>query len=102
MRLLGDVAENRCVNRRAIALIVTLALVVLAAPLAIEAQPTRLPLVAILDPGLPSNPSVGTVHFKQALEQFGWVEGRTVRFETRATASTSQIERSQWPGNWWS
>lgn len=56
---------------------------ILAAPLASEAQPARLPLVAILDPGLPSAPSVGTVQFKQAFEQLGWVEGRTVRFETR-------------------
>jgi len=30
-----------------------------------------------------STPSVGTVYFKRALEQLGWAEGRTVRFETR-------------------
>lgn len=56
---------------------------ILAAPLATEAQPARLPLVAILDQGLASWPSRGTAFFKQALEQLGWVEGRTVRFETR-------------------
>jgi hypothetical protein len=55
----------------------------LGAPLASEAQPARLPLVAILDPGLAAAPSVGTVHFKQTLEQLGWVEGQTIRFETR-------------------
>lgn len=36
-----------------------------------------------LDPGFASNPSVGTAYFKRALEQLGWVEGRTVRFEMR-------------------
>ena len=39
--------------------------------------------MAVLDPGLALTPSVGTTYFKQALEQLGWVEGRTVRFETR-------------------
>jgi putative ABC transport system substrate-binding protein len=55
----------------------------LAAPVAAEAQLDKLPLVAILDPGLAAAPSIGTVRFKQALEQLGWVEGRTIRFETR-------------------
>jgi putative ABC transport system substrate-binding protein len=56
---------------------------VLAATRAAESQPARLPLVAILDPGLVAAPSRGTVYFKQALEQLGWVEGRTLRFATR-------------------
>jgi ABC-type uncharacterized transport system substrate-binding protein len=59
------------------------AVIILAASLAIEAQPPRPPLVAILDPGLASTPSSGTASFKQALEELGWVAGRTVRFETR-------------------
>jgi putative ABC transport system substrate-binding protein len=69
------------VNRRTFLCGLTLG--VLTAPLAIDAQPARLPLVAILDPGLAGAPSRGTVFFKQALEELGWVEGRTVRFETR-------------------
>jgi putative tryptophan/tyrosine transport system substrate-binding protein len=48
-----------------------------------QAQPATLPLVAILDPGFASTPSIGTAYFKRALEQLGWVDGRTVRFETR-------------------
>jgi len=55
----------------------------LSAPLAGEAQPGRLPLVAILQPSSASAPQGGTVYFKQALAELGWVEGRTVRFETR-------------------
>jgi putative tryptophan/tyrosine transport system substrate-binding protein len=68
---------------RLIGLAVVLALSLALAPLAAEAQPANLPLIAVLDPGSASTPSVGTAHFKRALEQFGWVEGRTVRFETR-------------------
>jgi putative tryptophan/tyrosine transport system substrate-binding protein len=48
-----------------------------------EAQPARLPLIAVLDPGFASTRSVGTAYFKRALEQLRWAEGRTVRFETR-------------------
>ena len=48
-----------------------------------QAQPATLPLVAILDPGFASTPSIGTAYFKRALEQLGWADGRTVRFETR-------------------
>jgi putative tryptophan/tyrosine transport system substrate-binding protein len=48
-----------------------------------QAQPATLPLVAILDPGFASTPSIGTAYFKRALEQLGWAEGRTVRFATR-------------------
>ena len=67
---------------RLIGLAVVLSLSLFLALLA-QAQPVTLPLVVILDPGLASTPSVGTAHFKQALAQLGWVEGRTVRFETR-------------------
>jgi len=45
--------------------------------------PARLPLIAILSPGSGSTPAGGVVPFKQALGDLGWVEGRTVRFETR-------------------
>src|SRR5262249_13951333 len=55
---------------------------VFAAPLATEAQPVRLPLVVILEPGSAAAPSLPGF-FKKALEQLGWVEGRTIRFETR-------------------
>jgi putative tryptophan/tyrosine transport system substrate-binding protein len=48
-----------------------------------QAQPATLPFVAILDPGFASTPSIGTAYFKRKLEQLGWADGRTVRFETR-------------------
>jgi hypothetical protein len=68
---------------RLIGLAVVLSFSLFVAPHA-QAQPTVLPLVAILDPGLASTPSVGTAHFKSALGQLGRVEGRTILFETRS------------------
>jgi putative ABC transport system substrate-binding protein len=67
---------------RSIGLAVVLSFSLLAARHA-QAQSATLPLVAILDPGVASSPSVGTTYFKRALEQLGWADGRTVRFETR-------------------
>ena len=45
--------------------------------------PAKLPLIAILEAGSAARPSGGVAIFKQALGELGWVEGRTVRFETR-------------------
>jgi len=72
---------------RLIWLAVVFAIGVLPAPRA-ESQPAPIPLIAILDAGSASTAPGstapgGTVYFKQALEQLGWVEGRTVRFEIR-------------------
>lgn len=47
-----------------------------------KARPA-LPLVAILTPGSVSTPPGGVEVFQKALAELGWVEGRTVRFETR-------------------
>jgi putative tryptophan/tyrosine transport system substrate-binding protein len=44
---------------------------------------SALPLVAILDAGPASAASPGIARFKQALHDLGWVEGRTVRIESR-------------------
>ena len=41
------------------------------------------PLVAILEPGPKATPSGGVQHFTEALADLGWVDGRTVRIETR-------------------
>jgi len=60
-----------------------LSIAFLAAPLVGEAQPAKLPLIAILQPTSADAPAGGIVHFKQALRDLGWVEGRTIRFETR-------------------
>src|SRR5688500_9421044 len=45
--------------------------------------PSTLPLIAILEPGASSSPTRGVESFKLGLVEFGWVEGRSVRFETR-------------------
>jgi len=68
---------------RRIGLAVVLALSLILAELAEAAQPAAIPLIAILNPGFESPAPGGIVYFKQALEQLGWIEGRTVRFETR-------------------
>jgi putative ABC transport system substrate-binding protein len=53
------------------------------APLAQAQSPSRLPLIAILEPGSASDAPRGLARFKQAMSELGWVEGRTIRFETR-------------------
>jgi len=53
------------------------------APVAHGQTPSRLPLIAILEPGSASTSPGGVPHFKRALAELGWVEGRTVRIETR-------------------
>jgi putative ABC transport system substrate-binding protein len=66
--------------------IVELAIGVGAAAAVGHAQaPAKLPLIAILETGTAARPSAGIAIFKQALGELGWVEGRTVRFETRYT-----------------
>jgi putative ABC transport system substrate-binding protein len=67
--------------RHTIALIVTLAMVILAAPLATDAQPpSHVPRVGFLDPG---DPEVGTA-FRQGLQALGYVEGHNVILEWRS------------------
>jgi putative ABC transport system substrate-binding protein len=52
-------------------------------PRVAEAEQGKLPLVAILQAQGASAPVGGIAHFKQALAELGWVEGRNVRFEIR-------------------
>jgi putative ABC transport system substrate-binding protein len=54
-----------------------------ALPVVTQAQPARLPLVAILQSTSASAPPGGIPHFKRALADHGWIEGRTIRFEMR-------------------
>jgi putative tryptophan/tyrosine transport system substrate-binding protein len=54
-----------------------------ALPVVTRAQPARLPLVAILQSTSASAPPGGIPHFKRALADRGWIEGRTIRFEMR-------------------
>ena len=52
-------------------------------PVAHGQTPPRLPLIAILEVGNVSPPSAGVARFKRALGELGWVEGQTVRIESR-------------------
>src|SRR6185503_18536057 len=55
----------------------------LAAPLAAEAQPAKLPTIGFLGPNTPSldSPRVGA--FLQRLRELSWIEGRNVAIEYR-------------------
>src|SRR5262245_23946793 len=48
------------------------------------AQDSSRPLIAILDPGSPTNVSQSAWNrvFKEALAELGWVDGRSVKFYT--------------------
>jgi putative tryptophan/tyrosine transport system substrate-binding protein len=74
-------AKGAAMIRQAIALIATLAMALLAAPLAAEAQPpSHVPRVGFLDPG---QPEVGTA-FRQGLQALGYVEGQNIIMEWRS------------------
>jgi putative ABC transport system substrate-binding protein len=67
-------------KRHTITLLVALAL--LAAPLAAEAQPAaHSPRIGVLRPGLPLDPYIET--FRRALRELGYVEGRDLTIEFR-------------------
>jgi putative ABC transport system substrate-binding protein len=76
MRLIGLVL---------LAVVVVGAMIAMAAsmPVAHGQTPARLPLMAILEVGSASPPSAGVVRLKRALGELGWVEGQTVRIESR-------------------
>jgi ABC-type uncharacterized transport system substrate-binding protein len=70
---------------KAIALISTLALSLLVAPLAIKAQPARkIPRIGVLSPASPPHPSIDA--FRQGLRDLGYVEGQTILLEYRYAA----------------
>jgi putative ABC transport system substrate-binding protein len=52
-------------------------------PVAHGQTPSRLPLMAILEVGSATQPSAGVVRLKRALGELGWVEGQTVKIESR-------------------
>jgi putative ABC transport system substrate-binding protein len=67
--------------RQTIALIATLAMALIAAPLAADAQPpSHVPRVGFLDPG---QPDVGMA-FRQGLQALGYVEGQDIVLEWRS------------------
>ncbi len=60
----------------------SLALVLLAVPLAVEAQPARVPRIGVLSPGSPG-PSRLLDAFRQGLRELGYVEGQNIAMEYR-------------------
>ena len=67
--------------RRALAF--ALLLVILAAPLAIEAQPAKVPRVGYIGNGTPTTERPMLEAFRQGLRVLGWIEGQTVAIEYR-------------------
>ena len=59
------------------------AVILVVAPLAVEAQAVRIPRIGILSPTTADNPLMKA--FEQSLAQQGYVTNKTVRFETRYT-----------------
>jgi ABC-type uncharacterized transport system substrate-binding protein len=71
--------------RRTMALLITLALGLLMAPLAAEAQPAgHIARIGVLDLGYSAPAAVELQHvFRHALRELGWVEGHNLAFESR-------------------
>jgi len=75
-----------------ITLVVTLALVILTAPLAVEAQPpTKVYRVGYVRPGSASVSASETEAFTQRLRELGYIEGQNLVIEARF--ADSQLER---------
>jgi len=73
-------------------LIVTLALILLAAPLAIEAQQAgKVPRIGFLYYGSPG-PSPGLDAFRQGLRELGYIEGQNIAIEYRYSYSEGRAE----------
>jgi putative tryptophan/tyrosine transport system substrate-binding protein len=69
----------------------TLAGGLLAAPLAVEGQPTAQPLtIGILGPSTPSTDGRRITAFSQRLRELGWTEGRNVAIEYRSADGRSE------------
>jgi putative ABC transport system substrate-binding protein len=72
-------------RRRTMALLITLALGLLVAPLATEVQPAGyIARIGVLDLGYSAPAAVELQHvFRQALRELGWVEGHNLTVESR-------------------
>ena len=76
---------------KAIALIMTLALGLLVAPLAAEAQqPTKVPQIGVLS-SIP-NPELFQERFREGLRELGYTEGQNIRVDYR-WAAANQVDR---------
>jgi putative tryptophan/tyrosine transport system substrate-binding protein len=80
-------------THRAIRLLVTLALSLLVAPLAADAQPIKkIPRIGYLAPG-PTSPSGGIDVFREGLRELGYVEGQHIAIESRFTEGRDERAR---------
>jgi putative ABC transport system substrate-binding protein len=59
-------------------------------PLAVRAQPAKMPTIGFLGASAPSNWSHWTAAFVQRLRELGWIEGRTVAIEYRWAEGRSE------------
>src|SRR5881628_1086442 len=66
---------------RQIGLAVVLAVSLILAPLAAEAQPAKLPTIGFMGSGTALAQSQWTAAFVQRLRELGWIEGRNVTIE---------------------
>src|SRR5262249_10323720 len=89
--------EDSPMRRSTVGLIVTLALAVLRAPLAVEAQPPmKVHRVGLLITAFsPSQPSPMLGAFEQTLRELGYVEGRNVILEYRYAEGSAERLRDQ-------
>ena len=75
---------------RQIGLAVVLAVSLILAPLAAEAQPAKLPTIGFMGSGTAAAQSQWTAAFVQRLRELGWSEGRNVAIEYRWAEGRSE------------
>ncbi len=69
---------------KVLVLIITLALGVLVAPLAVHAQPRgKTPRIGVLEPGPQQHPAPCIFAFQQGLRTLGYVEGQNILLDYR-------------------
>jgi putative tryptophan/tyrosine transport system substrate-binding protein len=84
--------EDTAMMRRALRLLVTLALSLLVAPLTAEAQPAgKVPRIGLLIPGSSAGFSSRLEGFRQGLRDLGWVEGQQIALEYRYAENLDRI-----------
>jgi ABC-type uncharacterized transport system substrate-binding protein len=83
LRRTGEIGREKGVSQTLRLVIAAFLGLILTAPSTAAQAPAGLPWIAILDNGPESGKPPWINSFKEELAQLGWVEGRTVRFETR-------------------
>jgi putative ABC transport system substrate-binding protein len=59
-------------------------------PLAVRAQPSKMPVIGVLGSGTPASHGPWIAAFAQRLRELGWIEGRTVAIEYRWAEGRSE------------